>query len=199
MGLTFYTLGHSTRSLSEFLTILNFYEISAIADVRAFPTSQRFPHFSQDLLALVLDRAGIKYLWLGRELGGYRKGGLGISSPNTAWRSQGFRNYADHMLTEEFQAGVGELLRLGEKERAAILCAERFWWRCHRRLLADWLVAHGHRVIHIVEINREVEHKLSPFARVEEGRVIYPGGDPWSPGCGKGFFRRDFRAGRPGA
>lgn len=198
MGLTFYTVGHSTRSLPEFLAILDFYKISTIADVRAFPTSKRFPHFSQDQLSLALEQAGIKYFWLGKELGGYRKTGLGISSPNTAWKSQGFQNYADHMLTEEFQEGVQRLLRLGEKERTAILCAERFWWRCHRRLLADWLVAHGHKVIHIMEMNRVVEHKLSSFARVEGERVIYPGRGPWSPGCGKDFFRRSFRAEGPG-
>lgn len=199
MGLTFYTIGHSTRSLPEFLAILKAYGISAIADVRAFPNSQRFPHFSQKSLAAALAKAGIAYVWLGKELGGYRKTGLGQASPNTAWQSQGFQNYADHMLSEEFREGVEKLLQLGQRERTAILCAERFWWRCHRRLLADWLVAHGHQVLHIVELNRVVEHQLPEFAKVVDGLVIYPGEGLWSPGCGKRSYRKSSQEERPDA
>lgn len=199
MGLTFYTVGHSNRSLSEFLNLIQAYGISLVADVRAFPTSQRFPQFTREALASALERAGLSYVWLGKELGGYRKTGLGPCSPNSAWKSEGFRNYADHMLTEEFQAGVERLLGLGSQKLTAILCAERFWWRCHRRLLADWLVAHGHTVIHIVDVGRAVPHKLSSTARIMEGRVIYPGGEPWSPGCARASFRSGSRAERAGA
>ncbi|MCS7240740.1 MAG: DUF488 domain-containing protein [Candidatus Bipolaricaulota bacterium] len=195
--MNFFTLGHSTRSQEEFLRILQAYGIEVVADVRAFPRSQRFPHFTKESLAKVLGEEGIEYVWLGRELGGYRRSGLGEASPNKAWNSPGFRNYADHMLTEEFQKGVEELFALGQAKRVAILCAERFWWRCHRRLLSDWLVAHGHKVIHIVDLGHTVEHELSPFAQVEGGRIIYPGGDPWSPGCEKRCCKKLLPGGKP--
>lgn len=172
--LIFYTVGHSTRTWEEFLQLLSAYEIEAVADVRAFPSSQRYPHFAHQPLAAALRKAGLAYLWLGKELGGHRRTGLGEASPNKAWASLGFRNYADHMLTEDFRSGVEKLLEVAQHRKVALLCAERFWWRCHRRLLADWLVAQGHKVIHIVDLEHTVEHELSAFARVQEGQVIYP-------------------------
>ncbi|MEN3010026.1 MAG: DUF488 domain-containing protein [Candidatus Bipolaricaulaceae bacterium] len=199
MPCVLFTLGHSTRTLGEFLFLLAAYGVELVADTRAYPSSQRYPHFAQGALAKALKRQGIEYVWLGRELGGYRKTGLGAASPNKAWGSPGFRNFADHMLTEEFQKGMERLLALAEGRRVAILCAERFWWRCHRRLIADWLVAHGHRVIHIVDVGRTVEHELPSFARVEGGRVTYPGEGPWSPGCGRPSSRRGSPGGRPAA
>ncbi len=174
VGITIYTVGHSTRSWEEFTQLLSAYGIQAVADVRAFPSSRKFPHFSREALAQGLERAGMEYLWLGRELGGYRRHGLGAASPNTAWRAGGFRNYADHMLGEEFARGIERLLALARRKTTALLCAERFWWRCHRRLISDYLVAQGHRVVHILEEGRATEHRLPPFARVEAGRVIYP-------------------------
>lgn len=198
MGHLFYTVGHSTRSLPEFLALLRAYGIAAIADIRAFPSSRCFPHFSQESLAVSLEQAGLEYVWLGKELGGYRKTGLGAASPNTAWASPGFQNYADHMLSEEFHRGTTALLALGQRNRTAILCAERCWWRCHRRLLSDWLVAQGHGVIHILELNRAVEHRLPPFAKVEAGGVTYPREALWSHGCGKASFRKSSRVGKRG-
>lgn len=195
----FFTVGHSTRSLGEFLELLRAYAIEVVVDVRAFPTSERFPHFAQGALAQALAEEGVIYVWLGQELGGYRRNGLGEASPNQAWSSLGFRNYADHMLTEDFEKGAKELLSLAKGKKVAILCAERWWWRCHRRLISDWLVAHGHRVIHIVDSTTALEHALPSFARVEGGRVLYPGRLSWSPGCGKGSFRKSFRGGRPAA
>lgn len=177
VGITVYTVGHSTRSWQEFTRLLSAYGIQAVVDVRAFPSSRKFPHFSREALARGLEMAGMEYLWLGRELGGYRRHGLGAASPNTAWRAGGFRNYADHMLGEEFARGIERVLALARRKTTALLCAERFWWRCHRRLISDFLVAQGHRVIHILEQGREVEHQLPPFARVVEGRLVYPGGD----------------------
>jgi len=169
-----YTVGHSDRSQEEFLELLAEYGIQALADVRAFPTSRRYPHFSRERFERVLAGAGMVYLWLGRELGGYRRRGLGESSPNLGWRAGGFRNYADHMLTPEFQRGIERVLELAQGRKTAIMCAERFWWRCHRRLISDYLVAQGHRVVHILEAGRTAEHRLPPFARVEGGRLIYP-------------------------
>jgi len=171
---TIYTVGHSNRSLIELLELLSEFGIQAVADVRAFPTSRKFPYFSRENLKKTLEREGIAYLWLGRELGGYRRQGLGEGSPNTAWRAGGFRNYADHMLTPEFRQGIERLLSLGEGRRTALMCAERFWWRCHRRLISDFLVVLGKRVIHILGPGKAVEHRLPPFARVKGGRLVYP-------------------------
>lgn len=198
MGVELYTLGHSIHSWPEFLSLLRAYGIEAVADVRAFPSSKRYPHFSQSALRTALTAEGIGYVWLGRELGGYRKRGLGQASPNTAWDSLGFRNYADHMLTEEFRSGVHTLLALAQTRRVAILCAERFWWRCHRRLLSDWLSAQGHRVIHIVDLGQTVEHRLPPFAKVEDDQVIYPRENLWNPGSAEPSSKKNFPAERPG-
>ncbi|MGB9861163.1 MAG: DUF488 family protein [Candidatus Bipolaricaulaceae bacterium] len=194
---TLFTVGHSNRGLSEFLQLLSAYGIEVVADVRAFPSSKHHPHFAQKTLAQALEKAGIAYVWLGRELGGYRKNGLGEASPNKAWDSQGFRNYADHMLSREFQRGVEKLLRLSAGKKVAVLCAERFWWRCHRRLLADWLLAHGHKVVHVLDLGRAVEHELPPFAKVVGGQVIYPGEGLWSPGSVRDSCRKNFPEGRP--
>ncbi len=170
-----YTVGHSNRSQEEFLELLACFHIQAIADVRAFPTSRKYPHFARERLEATLPGAGISYLWLGEELGGYRRRGLGEGSPNRGWQAGGFRNYADHMLTPQFRRGIDRLLSLARRGNTAIMCAERFWWRCHRRLISDFLVAQGHRVIHILEAERAVEHRLPPFARVEGGQLTYPG------------------------
>ena len=117
---------------------------------------------------------GIRYLWLGKELGGYRKDGLGDKSPNKAWNSTGFRNYADHTLSEEFRRGIRQLLEYAEKRRVAYMCAERFYWRCHRRIISDYLVAKGHQVTHIIDEKETRKHKLTRFAQVVNGRLIYP-------------------------
>jgi len=174
LGLCVYTIGHSTRGFEEFVTLLRRYRIEVLADVRAFPTSARYPHFAKEELERRLPEEGIEYHWLGEELGGYRRVGLGERSPNRGWSSEGFRNYADHMLTPEFERGIEQLLELAQGKRLALMCAERFWWRCHRRLISDYLVAKGHRVIHIIDEAKAVEHKLPEFARVIDGRLTYP-------------------------
>ncbi len=170
-----YTVGHSTMSLEEFIDLLRCYGIEVLVDVRAHPTSRRYPHFSGESLRETLERVGIGYVWLGKELGGHRRKGLGEASPNKAWKSQGFRNYADHMLTEEFRAGIERLLGIAKKKRTVFMCAERLWWRCHRRMISDELVRRGIRVIHIMDTNKIFEHKLTSFARIIGGNVIYNG------------------------
>ncbi len=167
-------MGHSNRSLEDFLGLLQGQGIRALADVRAFPSSRKYPHFGRGPLARALEGVGIVYRWLGDSLGGYRREGLGRASPNTAWVSVGFRNYADHMLTPEFRRGMERLLWMGKRWRTAFMCAERFWWRCHRRFIADWLVAHGHRVIHILDPGKLMDHRLPPFAEVRGDHVVYP-------------------------
>ncbi|HID11767.1 MAG TPA: DUF488 domain-containing protein [Candidatus Latescibacteria bacterium] len=169
-----YTIGHSTRSFAELVALLERYGIKTLVDVRTFPTSARNPQFTREELEQRLRRKGIEYHWLGEELGGYRREGLGARSPNRGWESEGFRNYADYMLTVKFEQGVERLLELAASGGLAYMCAERFWWRCHRRLISDYLVAKGHKVIHIVDETKAVEHKLPAFAEVSDGRLRYP-------------------------
>ncbi|KXA91006.1 hypothetical protein AKJ64_05045, partial [candidate division MSBL1 archaeon SCGC-AAA259E17] len=108
-------------------------------------------------------------------LGGYRSGGLGENSPNQAWNSEGFRAYADHALSGEFQEALDDLIEISESKRLAIMCAEKFFWKCHRRILCDWIHARGKKVVHILDGEKR-EHKLTDFATVDEGKVIYPTG-----------------------
>ncbi len=173
----FFTIGHSNRSLSELISLLKEYNIEVLIDVRSWPGSKKYPHFNRDILRERLAAEGIRYLWLGKELGGYRKDGLGERSPNKAWSSIGFRNYADHTLSEDFRKGINEILRYAEKQRVAYMCAEKFYWRCHRRIISDYLVAKGHHVTHIIDRQETRKHRLTRFARVVNGRLIYPESD----------------------
>ncbi len=121
-----------------------------------------------------LSNAGIEYVWMGDGLGGWRKRGLGTSSPNLGWSSPGFRNYADHTLTEDFRAAVEELMLLALARTTCFMCAERHYFRCHRRILSDYLACRGWRVIHIVDAKTVVEHRLTSFARLRDGVLVYP-------------------------
>lgn len=174
MSLTLYTIGHSNRALDQFLHLVEAHAVACIADVRAFPSSRRWPHFNREPLAAALRQQHIAYEWIPR-LGG-RRHQPRADSPHTAWTVAGFRNYADYMDTEAFAAGLEQLLLLARTQRAAFMCAEALYWRCHRRLIADRLVVLGHKVLHIESAARTVEHRLPDFARVVEGRLIYDGG-----------------------
>jgi uncharacterized protein (DUF488 family) len=169
-----HTIGHSTRSLQELIEALQAHSIKTLADIRAFPMSRRLPHFNRQHLETSLAAAEIGYVWLAK-LGGRRRK-IRDDSPNIALRSPSFRNYADNMLTEEFNQGITELLHLAENLRTAYMCAERIYFRCHRMLVSDWLVLHGHEVWHIDGITRAQPHKLTREARLVDDRVIY-GGD----------------------
>lgn len=170
---TLYTIGHSTRTFEELMDALLAHEIRAVADIRAFPASRRLPQFNRESLEESFRAAGIAYVWM-KGLGGYRKKIL-EDSPNIALRNQSFRNYADYMLTAEFEQAATELVALGEKLRVAYMCAERVYFRCHRMLISDWLVAHGHEVLHIDGTGPVRPHKLTAEARLLDGRVIYRG------------------------
>ncbi|RLE02149.1 MAG: hypothetical protein DRI99_01240 [Candidatus Aminicenantes bacterium] len=171
-----FTVGHSTRSWPEFLQLLQKYAISLVIDVRAFPSSQRFPHFNREYLARELFGAGISYWWLGRELGGYRRReeGLGENSPNKGWQREGYRIYADYMLSEPFAAAVDQVIQAASRQTATLLCAERLYFRCHRQLIADYLTWKGQEVWHIEDLTVVKRHVLHRLAREEEGRLIYP-------------------------
>ena len=170
---TLYTIGHSTRSLDEFIAVLKTHSIQTLVDIRSFPMSRRLPHFNREFLEKTLPDADIQYRWL-QELGGRRKK-IRDDSPNIALRSDSFRNYADYMLTEDFQHGIAELLKLAEHSRTAYMCAERVYFRCHRMLVSDWLVAHGHEVLHIDGTGPVKAHELMAEARLIDDRVIYRG------------------------
>lgn len=168
---TLYTVGHSTRSAEEFVRLLRAHGIECVADVRTLPRSRRNPQFDTEALARTLAETGIEYVHLPR-LGGLRRPRR--DSRNTGLRSAGFRGYADHMETEEFEAGVTELLALAGRKRTAFMCAEALWWRCHRSLLSDALVARGIEVRHILGEQRAEPHRLTPCARIVGARPTYP-------------------------
>lgn len=168
---TLYTIGHSTRTLDEFLSALKAHRIEMLVDIRAFPMSRRLPHFNRESLESELPKRGIHYAWM-KALGGYRKA-TRKDSPNTALRNASFRNYADYTLTPEFEQAMGDLLRLAEQSRTAFMCAERVYFRCHRMIVSDWLVAHGHEVLHIDAEGPTRPHTLTAEARMVDGRMIY--------------------------
>jgi uncharacterized protein (DUF488 family) len=173
---TIWTIGHSTRTLEEFLGLLTEYRIESIADVRRFPGSRRYPHFASEALAETLPAHGIAYQWL-PQLGGRRK--VQPGSPNTAWRNASFQGYADHLASPEFSEGMATLLQLAAEQRTALMCAEAVWWRCHRSLIADVLKLRGIEVIHIVDATHTTVHPYTSPARIVEGRLSYalPQGD----------------------
>jgi uncharacterized protein (DUF488 family) len=169
----FFTIGHSTRTIEEFLAALRAHGIETLVDIRAFPVSRRLPQFDREALEGSLAGAGIRYVWM-KALGGYRKK-IREDSPHIALRSDSFRNYADYMLTPEFAGAMGELIGLAERSRTAYMCAERVYFQCHRMIVSDWLLAHGHEVLHIDGLGEAKAHRLTSEARVIGGEVIYRG------------------------
>ncbi len=170
---TLYTIGHSTRTLEELTEALQAHSIRTLVDIRSFPTSRRLPHFNRESLEKSLPEAGVKYVWM-KELGGRRKK-IRDDSPNVALRSPSFRNYADYMLTGEFQHAIADLIAMAEHSRTAYMCAERVYFRCHRMLVSDWLAAHGHEVLHIDDTRPAKPHKLTTEAHLIDGQLIYRG------------------------
>lgn len=171
---TIYTVGHSTRELADFTALLQAHRVELLTDIRAFPMSRRLPHFNRERLELWLPEAGIDYRWM-KDLGGRRKKTL-QDSPNVGLRNDSFRNYADYMLSPEFQSAAADVANAAEKQRLAIMCAEKMWFQCHRMLVSDYFVAHGHPVRHIIEPDREAkEHALTKEARIVDGRLLYRG------------------------
>lgn len=173
-----FTIGHSTRSLDELIEALRAHGVERLVDIRSFPMSRKWPQFNRDNLEGELPKAGIEYAWM-KALGGRRKK-IREDSPNTALRSESFRNYADYMLTPEFQQAAAELVRLAEEKPTAYMCAERVWFRCHRMMVSDFLTAQGHTVLHIDGTGPARPHKLMEAARVAEGKVIYDRGELFS-------------------
>jgi uncharacterized protein (DUF488 family) len=185
-----WTIGHSTRSIDEFISLLKANKINLLADVRAFPGSKRYPHFNRETLTESLTAHGIRYEHF-PELGGKRKSKP--DSRNAAWRNASFRGYADYMETEQFQKGIERLLDVAGQGAAAwadaekkhdgweavtpcaiaIMCAEAVWWRCHRSLVADYLKVRGVEVLHILGANKVDPHPYTPAARIVNGELSY--------------------------
>jgi uncharacterized protein (DUF488 family) len=170
---TLYTIGHSTRALEDFLAVLGAHQIETLVDIRAFPGSRRLPQFNRSALDEALPAAGIRYLGM-TALGGYRKKLL-ENSPHIALRNESFRNYADYMLTPGFETAIAGLVRLAATSRSACMCAERHYSHCHRKLVSDWLVAHGHQVLHLEDPAPAKRHVLSIEARFLNGQLLYRG------------------------
>ncbi len=170
-----FTLGHSTRDLAEFSRVLQAHDIRLLEDIRAFPMSRRYPHFNRENLELWLPEIGSEYVWE-KDLGGRRNKQMPREqSPNVALRNDSFRNYADYMLSEIFQAAAERLIQRAETQNTAIMCAELLYFRCHRMLVSDYLVSRGHKVLHIQDEKPPKEHVLSKDARLVDGRLIYSG------------------------
>lgn len=170
MANVIWTIGHSTRSLEEFVGLLRSYDVEAIADVRSFPGSRKYPHFGREPLADALRQRGIAYAWH-QALGGRRR--PRPDSPHTVWRNASFRGYADYMDTPEFHEAVTVLLDQARERRTALMCAEAVWWRCHRSMIADYLCTQGIEVRHILDEGQLKPHPMTGPARIVAGRLTY--------------------------
>ncbi len=168
---TIYSIGHGTRDIDTFLELLERAGIERLVDVRTAPGSRKHPQFGRDALAASVEARGIRYEWEGKALGGFRR--AKPDSRHVALRSAGFRGYADHMETEEFRTAVERLIDTSRETPTAIMCAESLWWRCHRRMLSDGLMARDCDVVHIMERGKLQPHRLSNAARVEGDGVVY--------------------------
>jgi uncharacterized protein (DUF488 family) len=177
--MTVFTIGHSTRDLADFVAALAAAGVDAVADIRRFPKSRRYPHFNGENLAPALAAAGIAYRHF-PALGGRRsKRADGKPSPHCLWREETFRNFADYAETAEFRAAFDELAAMGRSGAPAIMCAEAVWWRCHRRIVADYLLAAGFPVEHIFDAAKREPAKLTPGAVPRaDGTVLYEGPQP---------------------
>lgn len=165
-----FTIGHSTHTLEEFLAILDTHGVRGVVDVRRFPMSRRHPHFNRDAFAAALARRDIAYDWM-PDLGGRRT--VRADSRNTRWRNASFRGYADYMETAAFLDAVARLRALAAARVSALMCAESLWWRCHRSLIADYLMATDSAVAHIVDAGKVESHRYTEPAQIVNGRLSY--------------------------
>jgi uncharacterized protein (DUF488 family) len=165
-----WTIGHSTRTLEEFIKMLKSFEIDLLADIRSFPGSKRFPHFNKETLEKSLATNHIQYIHL-KELGGRRK--TLPDSKNTNWRNSAFRGYADYMETAAFKKAIEELESIALKKRVVYMCSEAVWWSCHRSLVSDYLKVKGWKVMHIMGVEKIQEHPFTSAAFIVNGELSY--------------------------
>jgi uncharacterized protein (DUF488 family) len=171
----FFTVGHSTRSVAELVELVDSVEVRIVVDVRTIPRSLRNPQFNRDTLPETLAAAHIGYEHL-PALGGLRGKPAGVAADvNAFWTNQSFHNYADYAMGEAWRAGFLRLLEIGRKQRCAIMCAETVWWRCHRRIITDYLLSEGESVFHILELHNVARAQLTPAVRRgADGTLTYP-------------------------
>ena len=167
---TIFTIGHSTRTIEEFLDLLFSFDIKILADIRRLPGSRKYPQFDQDALKKSLEENGIEYVYI-EDLGGRRK--ISPDSKNTAWRNKSFQGYADYMETESFENGIKVLEKLALEKNTAMMCSEAVWWRCHRSMVSDYLKSKGWEVLHIMALGKATEHPYTSPARVLGDQVFY--------------------------
>lgn len=165
-----FTIGHGTRPLDELFDALREAGVGVLVDVRTAPGSRRNPQFSAPSLREAAEAAGIRYVWE-KDLGGFRR--PRPDSPHVAMRNESFRGYADHMGSGSFAEALERLMTLARRERTAVMCAETVWWRCHRRMIADALVARGWEVSHLLGPGRSEPHRMHPNACVDGSRIVY--------------------------
>lgn len=179
MTLPFFTIGHSNRSLEAFVALLRDADIGLVADIRTVPRSRANPQFNKDTLPESLAGYGISYDHIAA-LGGLRGKAKAVPQEvNDFWSNRSFHNYADYALTAPFAAGLSHLINAGRRERCTIMCSEAVWWRCHRRIVADYLIAGGESVFHIMGEGRADPAKLTPGAVIRsDGTIVYPSAEP---------------------
>ena len=174
MVLPLFTIGHSTRSIPEFVDLLRVGEVRLVVDIRTVPRSRTNPQYNEDSLPATLGEYQIGHVRI-PALGGLRSRQAGVSSEvNGWWENRSFHNYADHALSAAFKDGLSELVALGRERRLAMMCSEAVWWRCHRRIVADHLIAAGETVFHLMGADTLEPAKISAGASVEDGIVTYP-------------------------
>jgi len=172
MSRPFFTIGHSTRSLPEFITLLKGSEIETLVDVRSIPRSRTNPQFNRDTLPDALAPEHIDYLHLA-ELGGRRsRRKTDAPSANDYWTHPAFRNYADYAMSDTFREGLAALLEVGHRSRCAIMCAEAVWWRCHRRIITDYLLLCGEIVLHILDTHQVTTATMTPGAQPQPDETL---------------------------
>jgi uncharacterized protein (DUF488 family) len=177
MDQPFFTIGHSTRTIEEFVGLLNASEVKLVVDVRTIPRSRTNPHYNRDTLPETLAGFQIAYEHIA-ELGGLRAKNDVEPRINGFWQNKSFHNYADYALGEAFHQGLTRLLEIGAERRCAIMCAEAVWWRCHRRIIADYLLARGKQVFHILGPGHVEPAKMTPGAKARpDHAVLYPAAD----------------------
>jgi uncharacterized protein (DUF488 family) len=171
VGMTkIWTIGHSTRPISEFIELLHSYATTTLVDIRTLPGSRNYPQFNKETLERLLPENGIEYFHI-KKLGGLRKATR--DSHNRAWRNPMFRGYADYMETSDFKEAVEELLEIALARATVIMCAEVLWWRCHRSLIADYLMIRGIEVIHIINLHKSIVHPYTSAASISGGHLSY--------------------------
>lgn len=174
MAKPFFTIGHSRRPIEEFVALLRAAEVRLVVDVRRVPRSRNNPQYAQDILSAKLNTSDLDYIHI-PELGGLRSRSPVPRAVNAFWQNESFHNYADYAIGDEFQLGLRQLRQLGHAQQCAIMCAEIVWWRCHRRIIADYLIAAGETVIHILSPGRrQLATSTETLVRCPNGTLVYP-------------------------